>query len=91
VDSRTIGNTVGYEIAKRLGIKTAYKDVFLDHIKGYSHSISQIRLLVEIALQKGKAIAIGHPHASTFRAIRDSIKYIRSKGIKIVYVSELLE
>ncbi len=91
VDSRTIGNTVGYEIAKRLGIKTAYKDVFLDHVKSYSHSISQIRRLVEIALQKGKAIAIGHPNASTLRAIRDSIKFIRSKGIKIVYVSELLE
>jgi len=91
VDSRTIGNTVGYEIAKRLGIKTAYKDVFLDHVKSYSHSISQIRQLVEIALQKGKAIAIGHPNASTLRAIRDSIKFIRSKGIKIVYVSELLE
>lgn len=91
VDSRTIGNTVGFEIAKRLGIKTAYKDVFLDHVKSYSHSINQIRRLVEIALQKGKAIAIGHPNASTLRAIRDSIKYIRSKGIKIVYVSELLE
>jgi polysaccharide deacetylase 2 family uncharacterized protein YibQ len=91
VDSRTIGNTVGYETAKRLGIKTAYKDVFLDHIKTYSHSLTQIRRLVEIALQKGKAIAIGHPNKSTLKAIRDSVKYIRAKGVKIVYVSELLE
>jgi polysaccharide deacetylase 2 family uncharacterized protein YibQ len=91
VDSRTIGNTVAYDIAKRLGIKTTYKDVFIDHIKSYSHSVSQIRRLVEIAMQKGKAIAIGHPNDSTFRAIRDSIKFIRARGVKIVYVSELLE
>ena len=91
VDSRTIYNTVAYDIAKQLGIKTAYKDVFLDHIKTYSHSLSQVRRMVEIARQKGKAIAIGHPNKSTFKAIRDSIKYIRAKGVKIVYVSELLE
>lgn len=91
VDSRTIGSTVAYDIAKRLGIRTAYKDVFLDHVKDYSHSISQIRRLVAIAQQKGSAIAIGHPHLSTIRAIRDSLNFIRSRGVKIVYVTELLE
>jgi polysaccharide deacetylase 2 family uncharacterized protein YibQ/stress-induced morphogen len=91
VDSRTIGNTVAYDVAKRLGMRTTYKDVFLDHVKSYPHSINQIRRMVEIALQKGKAIAIGHPNTTTLRAIRDSIQYIRSRGVKIVYVSELLE
>jgi polysaccharide deacetylase 2 family uncharacterized protein YibQ len=91
VDSRTIGGTVAYEIAKELNIRTAYKDVFLDHIPDYSHSIAQIRKLVDIALQKGKAIAIGHPLASTLRAINDSLDYIRKRGVKIVYVKELLE
>ena len=91
VDSRTIGNTVAFDVAKRLGMRATYKDVFLDHVKSYPHSISQIRRMVEIALQKGKAIAIGHPNATTLRAIRDSIQFIRAKGVEIVYVSELLE
>jgi polysaccharide deacetylase 2 family uncharacterized protein YibQ len=91
IDSRTIGSTVAYDIAKQLNIRTAHKDVFLDHIQNYSHSIAQIRKMVEIARQKGKAIAIGHPFESTLRAVRDSINYIRSKGIKIVLVKELLE
>ena len=92
VDSRTIGNTVGYETAKRLGIKTAYKDVFLDHgEKTYANSINWIKRLVEIALQKGQGIAIGHPYETTLRAIKDSVGYIRSKGIEIVFLSELLE
>lgn len=91
VDSRTIGNSVAYDTAKRLGIKTAYKNVFLDHVKTYSNSVNRIKHMVEIALREGKAIAIGHPHQSTIDAIRDSIDYIHSKGVKIVYVSELLE
>lgn len=91
VDSRTIGNSVAFDTAKRLGIKTAYKNIFLDHVKSYSNSVSRIKHLVAIALQEGKAIAIGHPHQSTIDAIRDSIDYIRSKGVKIVYVTELLE
>ena len=91
VDSRTIGGTVAYDIAKELNIKTAHKDFFLDHTQSYSHSMAQIRQLVAAALHKGKAIAIGHPFETTLRAIRDSIGYIQSKGIKIVYVYELLE
>ena len=91
VDSRTIGRTVAYDAARELNIKAAYKDVFLDHIPTYSHSIAQVRKLVDIALQKGKAIAIGHPLESTLRAIQDSKDYIEKKGVKIVYVKELLE
>lgn len=91
VDSRTIGGTVAYEVARELNIKAAHKDVFLDHIPTYSHTIAQIRKLVDFALQKGKAIAIGHPLESTLRAIHDSIDYIKKKGVKIVYVKELLE
>lgn len=91
VDSRTIGGTVAYEVARELNIKAAHKDIFLDHIPDYSHTIAQIRKLVDFALQKGKAIAIGHPMESTLRAIHDSLDYINKKGVKIVYVKELVE
>ncbi len=91
VDSRTTGRSEAYGVARELGIRAAYKDAFLDHIPTYSHSLAQIRTLVEIALQKGKAIAIGHPLESTLRALHDSIPYIQKKGVKIVYVQELLE
>lgn len=91
VDSRTIGNTVAYDVAQSLGMKANYKDAFLDHVKTYSHSVEQIHRLVEIALQKGEAIGIGHPNDSTLKALRDSIPYIRSRGVDIVFVSELVE
>jgi len=91
VDSRTTYETVAYDVAKELKIKTTYRDVFLDDIQTYSHSKDQIQKLIEIAKSKGKAIAIGHPFETTFKAIRDSINDIYSNGIKIVFVSSLLE
>ncbi len=91
VDSRTTYETVAYDVAKELEIKTTYRDVFLDDIQTYSHSMGQIEKLIEIAKNKGKAVAIGHPFKTTFKAIKDSINDIYSNGIKIVFVSSLLE
>jgi hypothetical protein len=91
-DSKTIAGTVGYGMAKSLGIKTAIRDVFLDDgEKSYPNAVSEIKRLVDKALRNGKAIAIGHPHPTTLRAIKDSIKFIREKGVKIVFLSEILE
>jgi len=90
VDSRTIGRSVAYDAARKLNIRAAKKDVFLDHVQTYSHSLEQIRRLVSIARQNGSAIAIGHPFSTTLRAIKDSKKYIKAKDVKIVYAEELL-
>lgn len=90
IDSRTIASTVAYKLAKQMGIPTAQKDIFIDHIQTYDHSMEQLRKLVELARQNGKAIAIGHPFDTTIRAIRDSINYIRAQGVTIVPVKELL-
>lgn len=91
VDSRTDFDTKGFKIAKQLNIKTAERDVFLDHTRTYEHSMFQIKRLMRIAKREGKAIAIGHPFETTFQAIKDSINLIKKEGIRIVYVRELLE
>jgi len=91
IDSRTIGNSVAYDMARAMNIRTTQKDIFIDHVQTYSHSIEQIKKLVETARRKGKAVAIGHPFQSTISAIRDSISYIKSSGVKIVLVKQLLE
>ncbi len=91
IDSRTIATTVAFKLAKQLGIPTTHKDVFIDHIQTYESSMAQIRILVDLARQNGKAVAIGHPFGTTLRAIRDSVGYIRAKGVEIVLAKELLE
>ncbi len=95
LDSRTSPQTVAYRMAKKLKIKAAERDVFLEDIGNgdttYEYSLNQIKKLILKARQKGKAIAIGHPYETTFRAIRDSIPRIKGAGIDIVYISTLLE
>ncbi|MCK5222504.1 MAG: divergent polysaccharide deacetylase family protein [Candidatus Aminicenantes bacterium] len=50
----------------------------------------QIRRLVGIAKRTGKGIAIGHPFDTTLSAIADSLDFIRSSGVEIVFVNQLI-
>ena len=42
VDSRTTTTSVAGRLSKKMGIRTAEKDFFIDHIKTYRHSMGQI-------------------------------------------------
>ncbi len=91
IDSKTDFDSLGWRTAREMGVKTAVRDVFLDHTRSYEHSMFQIRRLVGIAKKTGKGIAIGHPFDTTFAAITDSLDFIRSSGVKVVFARELLE
>jgi polysaccharide deacetylase 2 family uncharacterized protein YibQ len=91
VDSKTTGDTVAFATARALKIKTALRDVFLDDVQTYEHTSAQLRRLVGLARQNGKALAIGHPFSSTLSALGDSIPWLKQQGVAIVPVSELLE
>lgn len=91
IDSKTIPETVGFDLAKEMKIKTIIRDVFLDDEQNYSHSSSQIKHLVELAKKNGRALAIGHPFASTLAALRDAVPWLKQQKVEIVFVSALLE
>ena len=91
IDSKTDFDSLAWQTAREMNIKTAVRDVFLDHTRSYEHTMFQIKRLVEIARRTGKGIAIGHPFDTTFAAITDSLDFIMSSGVKIVFVSELIE
>ncbi len=91
IDSKTDFDSLGWKTAREMGVRTAIRDVFLDHTRSYDHSMFQIRRLVGIAKRTGKGIAIGHPFDTTFAAITDSLDFIRSSGVKVVFAKELLE
>jgi len=92
LDSRTTSKTVGHRTARKLGIKTGERDVFLDN---NSYDEAEIRRniseLAEIARNEGKAIGIGHPHPSTIRSLREMIPRLKESGIEIVPLSSLME
>ena len=56
-----------------------------------STAAAQIRRLVELARQNGRALAIGHPFPSTLAALRDAIPWLKQQKVEMVFVSQLLE
>jgi hypothetical protein len=42
------------------------------------------------AKKEGKAVAIGHPHPLTARAIKEMIPEIEREGIRLVFASEVV-
>ena len=91
IDSKTTYETVGFDLAKEMKIKTMIRDVFLDDEQNYAYSSSQIKRLVELAGKNGRALAIGHPFESTLAALRDAVPWLKQQKIEIVFASALLE
>jgi polysaccharide deacetylase 2 family uncharacterized protein YibQ len=91
VDSRTTAATVAYDTAKQDGVEAAFRNVpFLDDVETDGAIEKQLALAMRGARDKGEAIAIGHPHAATLRALRVMLPKAESEGIRLVFVSELV-
>jgi polysaccharide deacetylase 2 family uncharacterized protein YibQ len=91
LDSRTTPQTMGLQTAQSLGLKAAERSIFLDHSRNEEDVKRQLEKLSRLALSKGKAIGIGHPHSSTIKSLKEMIPKMQEKGIEIVPLSELME
>lgn len=91
LDSRTAADTQGYTIARRLGLPTAERQVFLDNERDTGAIIKQLQVLFAMARSRGGAIAIAHPYAETIAALKAELPRAKASGIEIVHVSSLLD
>ncbi len=90
VDSRTSGKSVAFEVARGAGVPVASRDVFLDNVQNEELIAREIRKLVRLGIKKGQAVGICHPYPQTMAALRREVEYIRSQGVEVVPVSQLL-
>jgi polysaccharide deacetylase 2 family uncharacterized protein YibQ len=91
VDSRTTAATVAYDTAQRDGVPTAVRNVpFLDDVQDARAIHKQLQLALRGAKEKKSAVAIGHPHPATLTALREFLPTARAKGVRLVFVSELV-
>jgi polysaccharide deacetylase 2 family uncharacterized protein YibQ len=92
VDSLTSSHSQAYKMARRLNMRTAPRNVFLDDSPDIRAVRRQLRHLKQYALKHGAAIGIGHPHLSTLAALYDFKREINEKGpfFDLVSVSDLL-
>jgi polysaccharide deacetylase 2 family uncharacterized protein YibQ len=86
IDSMTSPDSVGYQLSREMGIKTAQRTVFLDNEQDIDYIV-----LKEFALKYGSAIAIGHPYCNTIDMLMEAYLTFPAEGIEIVKLEELLE
>ncbi|MFZ3047690.1 MAG: divergent polysaccharide deacetylase family protein [Desulfatirhabdiaceae bacterium] len=89
IDSLTTSGSMIRSSARLFRVPFAQRDVFLDHVSGREAVRKQIHLLIQTAVRRGHAIAIGHPHETTCRILSEEINNIR-KSIQIVPASQLV-
>jgi uncharacterized protein len=90
IDSRTTAATVAYDSAHRLGVRAAFRNVpFLDDVAELPAVRRQLQLAFRGAREKGEAVAIGHPHPATLKALSEVLPQARAQGVHLVFASEL--
>lgn len=89
VDSRTIASTKVPRITEEFGDAYVARDVFIDNEHHVSYIHRQLQKAVKMAKKRGYAIAIGHPHKMTMKALSSAADIF--KDVELVYVDELFQ
>ena len=90
LDSRTTAESVAFDLAREMGLRTAYRNVFLDSSVGVDYSKKKIIDLFKFSQKTGKAIGIGHPFPETLQALRENIHLLKKYKVRPVFVSEII-
>lgn len=90
LDSVTSGSSVGFDVARELGIPAARRDRFLDNVQDTAKIAAELRKLARLAARQGYAIGICHPYPQTLAALRQEAATFAREGVEVVPVSELL-
>ena len=90
VDSRTTSSSIAYALARKMGIRSSYRQIFLDNKKEESYINGQFKKLILLARKKGWALGIGHINKVTVLTLEKLIRQLDKRKIRLVYVSQIL-
>lgn len=90
LDSKTTSKSAAKASAEKYGVPFIERDVFLDNENDYNYIMKQLQIAEHIAQKHGYAVAICHPRSETYKALRDWVKTLDKKRIKLVHLSDLL-
>lgn len=90
IDSRTTASSQALASAKRRGIPSYERDIFLDHSRDAKTISQQFDKLIATAQKHGQALGIGHPYPETLKVLESRLPELQKAGVELVTVSELL-
>ena len=87
VDSVTDSTSKVDTIAREFGDRYIKRNIFLDNRHTVSYIHKQLKKAVNKAKKNGYAIAIGHPHKTTIKALSSAKQIL--KDVELVYIDEI--
>ena len=87
VDSVTTSKSTVRKISKELGLRYMRRNIFIDNQLEVSKIILQLKKAIARAKKYGTAIAIGHPHKATIKALSKIKPYLN--GVTLVFISKI--
>jgi len=91
IDSRTGIDTLGYSVARQLGIPAGERQVFLDAERDPEAIRLEFERLLAISAERGGAIAIAHPFPETLEVLAAVLPAATAEGFEFVTAHALLE
>jgi hypothetical protein len=91
LDSIVSSKSVCSDLARRMGLGFAKRDVFLDNKEEPAYIRGQLYKLKLLARTKGHAIGIGHDHRITLEVLKEAMPEMEKEGYRFVFVSELVK
>lgn len=89
LDSFVTAKSVCAPLARKIGLRFARRDVFLDNRDDPEYIRNQISVLKNLARLHGQAIGIGHDRKNTLLALKEMLPQLKNEGYKLVFVSEI--
>lgn len=91
LDSRTSAASRGSAVARGLGLDVLERDVFIDHEIEAGAIMAALEEAETLALRRGHAVLIGHPHDLTLDHLETWTRDAQSRGFVFVTVSEMAD
>jgi uncharacterized protein len=89
LDSFVTAKSVCRKIARKIKIRFAKRDVFLDNQDNPEYIRRQVLELKNLSRKQGMAIGIGHDRKNTLMVLKEMLGALEGEGYKFVFVSEL--
>lgn len=91
VDSLTTPFSVALQMAHETGVPAVRRNVFLDANPDEVAVTAEFDRLLEIARERGYAVAIGHPYPSTMNVLEKRLPELERNGFRLVPASQLIK
>lgn len=90
-DSFVTSRSVCPVVAKKINLKFAKRNIFLDNQNNFAYIKGQLLKLKALAAKQGLAIGIGHDRKNTLLVLKEMLPQLQAQGYEFIFLSQVVE